>query len=1023
MPSKANPKPLSSSHSEDHDKKQGFVLVATLALVGLALATVILVTTLLRVRGDFIEVRTHQALARQQALVALDIAIGQLQETAGNDRVITAPAATLLDTDPSTLTPDGIVHPHWTRVFDLTTGRKTWLVSSVDGTPDPRRALDAEHSTVLVAMQTAGASDPGQWVRVEKIPTRTIPGKSASAAQTTGHYAYWVGELNTRAHAALRDEISSLIEDDEAWTYNQLSMPRRSAIEVLFPGIGSPENPDIHQQLHKLKTPEQLFYLQPNKAFLRAHYFDTTTQSRSVLSNPIEGGLKKNLSDPVYADPLITSIIRQQITSASYTTGTAHTYQVQGDDPAQVFSINETPAFEQPLALHQPVLTDFCLSMGIFHTQYDRRHRIRFHMHAEWLNPYPYPLAFNNSRAVIIIADHLPTLEITNETSGQSFTVDLNEFNSNYTYNYPNLSKIHSWFEFDELSSNTGTLRYGIDPGRIYRMSEPDKIAQPQGLARTIQQEPNRWVWGGESPPLIGPRPENTLYATDTIHIRSITPVQMNLTVVPIYDGGAIPRETHPDVYAAEKGWIMKINNIPFEAIDISMRGGTYSRSTSGSFAPPDYRLAFRFKLNESDPTLFETLGNEHSLRNPMLDLNDPSVRALFEIPDVAAAARSTDPLTEQEIFWDESERENSTTHNPEEYQFHLYDVPVREPLSCGVFSQLHFQGRPHPWVGSVNAASSAFNQVFDRYYFSGVPLKAKWDPSPRTWIADALPAGVMTHHAVRPLLQSDGQFPSVETITSANGAAFCLMEGGFNIFSPSPLAWRVFMENQFLNNAALSIQNRISDTGIASGVFSRLPYGAARIGNQLADSAITEDPRHRNIILYRQGIRAIDSNSLTGDEQMQALAQAITLAIRAEVSRSEGEGSGSSITSLRDLIAAGTFDHAIADAGINGLAVNGDAIDPLSPGFLRQADIFALLGARMTTRSDTFVIRCYGESNDARSGTPKALAYCEAVLQRFPEYIDPSEDASLPARSERNLLLGRRFRVVSFRWLQPQDL
>ena len=79
--------------------------------------------------------------------------------------------------------------------------------------------------------------------------------------------------------------------------------------------------------------------------------------------------------------------------------------------------------------------------------------------------------------------------------------------------------------------------------------------------------------------------------------------------------------------------------------------------------------------------------------------------------------------------------------------------------------------------------------------------------------------------------------------------------------------------------------------------------------------------------------------------------------------------------------------------------------------------------------RGDTFVIRTYGEAVD-KNGRVEARAYAEAVVQRVPEYLDPVDrpstnvwDAAGSGKSETNKRFGRRFTIVSFRWLSPQEI
>jgi len=71
-----------------------------------------------------------------------------------------------------------------------------------------------------------------------------------------------------------------------------------------------------------------------------------------------------------------------------------------------------------------------------------------------------------------------------------------------------------------------------------------------------------------------------------------------------------------------------------------------------------------------------------------------------------------------------------------------------------------------------------------------------------------------------------------------------------------------------------------------------------------------------------------------------------------------------------------------------------------------------------VTVRSDTFRIRAYGASTD-RAGNILAEAWCEAVVQRSPDYVDPSDEAHERDLTPANEIFGRRFRILSFRWLQ----
>ena len=111
------------------------------------------------------------------------------------------------------------------------------------------------------------------------------------------------------------------------------------------------------------------------------------------------------------------------------------------------------------------------------------------------------------------------------------------------------------------------------------------------------------------------------------------------------------------------------------------------------------------------------------------------------------------------------------------------------------------------------------------------------------------------------------------------------------------------------------------------------------------------------------------------------------------------------------------------------------------APGNLLQSDLLQALGPALATRSDTFTLRCFGEAL-APSGE-HGSAWMEVVVQRVPDFVDPTNsaetgnsapkplvpgaataDASVsPALTPVNHLLGRRFKVISMRWIQGNEI
>ncbi len=105
-------------------------------------------------------------------------------------------------------------------------------------------------------------------------------------------------------------------------------------------------------------------------------------------------------------------------------------------------------------------------------------------------------------------------------------------------------------------------------------------------------------------------------------------------------------------------------------------------------------------------------------------------------------------------------------------------------------------------------------------------------------------------------------------------------------------------------------------------------------------------------------------------------------------------------------------------------------------PGYVIQSDLLKPIANTLSVRDDTFRIRAYGESLDSK-GNVIARAWCEAIVQRLPEYYDPTNPDETPLReigsngafvdsgklSKDNIRFGRRFKVESFRWLSEKEV
>ncbi len=94
------------------------------------------------------------------------------------------------------------------------------------------------------------------------------------------------------------------------------------------------------------------------------------------------------------------------------------------------------------------------------------------------------------------------------------------------------------------------------------------------------------------------------------------------------------------------------------------------------------------------------------------------------------------------------------------------------------------------------------------------------------------------------------------------------------------------------------------------------------------------------------------------------------------------------------------------------------------APGWIRQADILRPLAPVISVRDDTFTIRAYGDATD-QDGNVIAKAWCEAVVKRTRQFSDTSDAADTinPPVNPMNTTYGRRYEIVSFRWLSADEV
>ena len=942
--------------------------------------------------------------ARENARLGLMQAMGELQRVAGPDRRMTA-RAEILGAGATA------GNRYWTGVWDATqpSENPVWLVSGQ--APDP--AVEDPDSLVLVP-ENARAGVPA--VRVEKIYFDRGDGSRNA-------FAWWVGDEGVKASLAAGRETPLGLDDlDEIALRNQ-TPAGVDLSNLLVPGAGVDR--ELEAGLKRLASRSALPLLRdaggPAITGQRAEaaFHDYTPCAYAVLENPLTGGLKVNLSDDDYRDGFVNDALQQFLTPITET-------------PAADLSAHKQKE-GQPVHALYPVPTEVVLYMGLFHGWSDGIVRIRYHVEVEFWNPYPVPITFpsdegdewgNKNRSIVVVFTGMPEIEI--KAIGDSKVPELEDDLDNCMYyaEGSNGRYINGWMDVNPPDKHSDIPV--LLPGEVYRVLAPSPDVQPRGVARrfcfqegvNLQGKTDGLRWAHSR----GSRPDyNTEIRVKADHPRG----GVDIAFLPFTGEDTDYREEEPffkieglDFDDFKYKQVFRSKKEPDRDDDDDDEDDGYVSYTEKEFAEtredgilpfsipyPNmdgykidyYTIAYHYKLKGDADDLADLLTSLDP-RNPVLDCDDKFTdreghsRRVKELVEAENFTR-TDPedrlvaFDDDELFHDEDGR----SHEDENLrQFVAYDLPRTEPVSVGVLRFAQIPGLPALAIGSERAAG--FNGVFDYYFMS--PLAAP--NSPRRLLNPWL----------EPLERSQWQRDlSAEGEPRQDDAARLCQVGAFNLNSTSVEAWRAVLGASRQAEEETDGGWGVAEDGVTPPAFFRLPfYGAWAddVYGQASDASSLPKA-------FGSAARALDKD--LGEDQIHVLCQGI-------VDKVEADGP---FASVADFLNAGVLQEAIDEVGVT----RGLDLPPINANvpagsnlYLMQGDLMEALAPMLTVRSDTFVIRACGESEDTFTGQ-KARAWCEATVRRVPEQVDGSDPMGATAVGG----LGRRFEIVSFRWLDAAEV
>jgi hypothetical protein len=341
-----------------------------------------------------------------------------------------------------------------------------------------------------------------------------------------------------------------------------------------------------------------------------------------------------------------------------------------------------------------------------------------------------------------------------------------------------------------------------------------------------------------------------------------------------------------------------------------------------------------------------------------------------------------------------------------------------------------------HAWMAN--------NALWDGYYFSTLSPHAGPVLGTRTLGSVAEKFFNGEEKLLNPRMVPAGNTPPEETVAELTdgagyltSAAHLMIDGAFNVNSTSVAAWTALLASlnqedidtyELADGAATpaaSVQSAVDfpfsrmrratggpveDAGMFQGRHARWTGMRSLEKGQIEDLArnIVEEIRERGPFLSL----AEFVNRRPGGDKEKARSGALQAAIDRTDSINARFHEDSKTYGAGDL--AG-FSFPEAMQGMNAAG---------APGYLTQGDILAAVGPVVAVRSDTFRIRSYGEALDPE-GRIIARAWCEAVVQRMPEFVDSSDapETATESLTDINKAFGRRFTVTSFRWLGKEEV
>lgn len=1025
--------------------KNGFALI--IALMMMAFVWLLLICTASLIRID--TVNSHNSLiqlrAKENARLALMMALGDLQQHAAFDARVTARAEILKD-------PDDATNRFWTGVWDTDNPGSSpiWLVSGMHhGLVDSTAASTTTGSTLQLVGAGSASEHPVQHVFA---PAISIQNNHSPFAD---QIAWWISDEGVKASVAR-------VPFNHSPAPNFLAGNAELALHLLSASVHGIEElfshydrfmSDAATRIDTLLSLPQLSILNgfenPNNWLFDAEvpYHALTTASYGVLASTRpgqEGGLLQDLS-------LFPSLLGSAF-ETYMRIGAEHAERLEsgsGIEGMRLFTSFREIAMDQledgdiavPIA---PILSNFMIAFTLRAESGHPNIHLRSRFFCELWNPYTNGFLMEGETGAPIHFE----LEITGLPE-----VRMIEVPDEDAPDEPPPPPLSSGpVNLQNVMAEPGHPENAVVIRLINNPEEPwlpGRTKNWVGLNTTDSPVQSPYVstvtdskrWNLNEHTLGGEAGIDTGIASISGRIRHLSD-DPHLLGIKLYAVSGSP---------VVRRLLATLEGLEYEPV-----------STRESGYDPRHRamtFGYHFILRDShssdnDPEYFRGLWlHDHDPRNPKPRFNygwhldvDPSAETGSPyVPVIRGSEPLANPLPQalhgtfnhnHTISSVAFERLLDRSRGTSGYFYKLwqdsplFELPRHRILSLGSLQHLYFHNeRPfqvgNSWGSSGNINTSAW---FDRYFFSG--LNRSDDPD--DWIPDApLPNPTLTIRTNNdfPTAFSTWQSTSPDNAAAARAPAHhILVAGRFNLNSTSIAAWTAVLGSLRLNDwSYLEYPEDTEDLAALTITQADRPASFTRFSQSLAETyAAPPTPSFEGLdevaptAFYRHGARRLTSI------QIEALATEI---VRLVKRRGRPFDSMEEFLSVKPGQTNSLMEQAIAYAlapdgrqkwdhawEVHGHSEPSDIldIDYFSPGYLTQADVMTAIGPILAPRSDTFKIRARGDARALTGGT-LAIAVIEATFQRIPEPTDVHDFSDGPT--------NRKFKLTSLRWLTEDEI